>query len=48
MLFAEEGTFQERLDDTAEAFTDSPEVVEIVNFIRADSSRPLTTPKREL
>ena len=48
MLFAEEGTFQERLDDTAEVYAGSPEVMEIVGFIRADSSRPLTTPKREL
>jgi len=47
MLFAEEGTFQERLEDTAEAYCASPEVMEIVDFIRADSSRPLTTPARE-
>jgi UDP-N-acetylglucosamine acyltransferase len=48
MLFAEEGTFQERLDDTAAAFGDTPEVMEIVDFIRADSDRPLTTPQREV
>jgi len=48
MLFAEEGTFQERLDDTAAAFAASPEVMEIVEFIRADSGRPLTTPQREI
>ena len=48
MLFAEEGTFQERLEDTAEVYAGSSEVMEIVGFIRADSSRPLTTPKREL
>jgi len=48
MLFAEEGTFQERLDDTAEAYARSIEVMEIIQFIRADSARPLTTPKREL
>ena len=48
MLFAEEGTFQERLDDTAEAYAGSPEVMEIVDFIRADASRPLTTPQREI
>ena len=39
MLFAEEGTFQERLEDTAAAYAHSPEVMEIVDFIRADSSR---------
>ena len=48
MLFAEEGTFQERLEDTAEVYVGSPEVMEIVNFIRADSNRPLTTPQREV
>ena len=48
MLFAEEGTFQERLEDTAYAYSGSPEVMEIVDFIRADASRPLTTPQREV
>jgi len=48
LLFAEEGTFQERLDDTAAAFAASSEVMEIIDFIRADSNRPLTTPKREV
>lgn len=48
MLFAEEGTFQERLDDTAFAYSSWPEVMEIVDFIRADANRPLTTPRREL
>ncbi|HEY1559461.1 MAG TPA: acyl-ACP--UDP-N-acetylglucosamine O-acyltransferase [Caulobacteraceae bacterium] len=48
MLFAEEGTFQERLEDTADAYAASPEVMEIVEFIRADASRPLTTPQREI
>lgn len=48
MLFAEEGTFQERLEDTAAAYSQSPEVMEIITFIRADASRPLTTPQREV
>jgi len=48
MLFAEEGTFQERLYDTADVYAASPEVMEIVEFIRADSNRPLTTPQREI
>jgi UDP-N-acetylglucosamine acyltransferase len=48
MLFAEEGTFQERLDDTAAAYAASPEVMEIIDFIRADAERPLTTPQREV
>jgi UDP-N-acetylglucosamine acyltransferase len=48
MLFADEGTFQERLDDTAGAFGHSAEVMEIIDFIRADSARPLTMPARGL
>ncbi len=48
MLFAEEGTFQERLEDTAAAYSTSPEVMEIIDFVRADATRPLTTPRREL
>jgi UDP-N-acetylglucosamine acyltransferase len=48
MLFAEEGTFQERLEDTAIAYSGSAGVMEIIDFIRADASRPLTTPQREL
>jgi UDP-N-acetylglucosamine acyltransferase len=48
MLFAEEGTFQERLEDTANAYAGAAEVMEIINFIRADASRPLTMPQREV
>lgn len=48
MLFAEEGTFQERLEDTAEAYAQSPEVMEILTFIRAEAGRPLTMPQREI
>ncbi|MEM8985814.1 MAG: acyl-ACP--UDP-N-acetylglucosamine O-acyltransferase [Pseudomonadota bacterium] len=45
LLFAEEGTFQERLADVAERFKDTGEVMRIVDFIRADTSRPLCTPQ---
>jgi UDP-N-acetylglucosamine acyltransferase len=48
LLFAEEGTFQERLADTIEAYSDSPEVMEIIDFIRADANRPLCLPQREV
>ena len=48
LLFANEGTFQERLADTTEAHGASPEVMEIIDFIRADATRPLTTPQREI
>jgi UDP-N-acetylglucosamine acyltransferase len=45
LLFAEEGTFQERLDDVAELYAHVAEVREIVTFIRADAQRALCMPK---
>ncbi|MFI4976699.1 MAG: acyl-ACP--UDP-N-acetylglucosamine O-acyltransferase [Caulobacterales bacterium] len=47
MLFADTGVFQDRLAQTAAAFAHSPEVTEVVDFIRADANRPLTMPVRE-
>ena len=44
LLFGPEGTFQERLEDVSRVFAGSPEVTEIVDFIRADASRPLCLP----
>jgi UDP-N-acetylglucosamine acyltransferase len=44
LLFADEGTFQERLADVAETYAHSPEVMEIVGFIQADANRPLCLP----
>jgi len=48
LLFADEGTFQERLEDTAETYASSPQVMEIIDFIRSDASRPLCLPEREV
>lgn len=45
LLFAEEGTFQERLEDVAELYAHVEQVREIVAFIRADAQRPLCMPK---
>jgi UDP-N-acetylglucosamine acyltransferase len=45
MLFAQEGTFQERVEDVARVFGGSREVTEIVDFIRAEASRPLCLPR---
>lgn len=45
LMFAEEGTLQERLDDVARVFSNSPEVAELVGFIRADAGRPLCLPR---
>jgi UDP-N-acetylglucosamine acyltransferase len=46
MLFADEGAFQERVDDVARVFGGSAEVMEIVDFIRAEANRPLCLPRR--
>lgn len=47
LLFAEEGTFQERLEDVAALFAGKAEVSAIVDFIRAGGQRPLCMPNRE-
>jgi UDP-N-acetylglucosamine acyltransferase len=44
MLFAEEGTFQERLEDVARDYEDNPEVQEIVAFARTAAERSLCMP----
>jgi UDP-N-acetylglucosamine acyltransferase len=44
LLFGPEGAFQERLEDTARVFASNPDVQEIVDFIRADATRPLCLP----
>jgi UDP-N-acetylglucosamine acyltransferase len=44
LLFADEGTFQERLADAAESYAASPEVMEIISFIQAEANRPLCLP----
>jgi UDP-N-acetylglucosamine acyltransferase len=44
LLFAEEGTMAERLDDVAEMYKDNEAVMEIVRFIRQDSSRSICQP----
>lgn len=45
LLFAPEGTLQERLSDAEDQFRDNQVVMEIVAFIRDESSRSLSTPK---
>ena len=47
LMFAQEGTFQERLADVAELFANNQEVMDIVNFVRAGGNRPLCMPNRE-
>jgi UDP-N-acetylglucosamine acyltransferase len=45
LLFAEEGTLQERLEDVAQLFAHRAEAMEIVDFVRAESARPLCLPR---
>jgi len=45
LLFAQEGTMQERLVDVANMFSDHEQVMEIVAFIQEGSSRALCQPK---
>ena len=47
LLFAQEGTQQERLSDVAEMFADNALVMDIVDFIRANSQRALCQPKHD-
>ena len=47
LLFAQEGTLSERVDDVAEMFKNSDPVMEIVSFIRGDSSRAVIQPEIE-
>ncbi|WOI52753.1 acyl-ACP--UDP-N-acetylglucosamine O-acyltransferase [Parvularcula sp. LCG005] len=46
MLFAEEGTLKERLEDATEIFKDTAEVMTIIDFMRADADRPLCLPAK--
>ena len=45
LLFAEEGTMQERIADVAQMFPDNPLVADIVAFIRGESARSFCQPK---
>ncbi|MCC2111963.1 MAG: acyl-ACP--UDP-N-acetylglucosamine O-acyltransferase [Hyphomicrobiales bacterium] len=45
LLFSNEGTLRERLEDVAEMYAADEKVMTIVEFIRADSARALCTPR---
>ncbi|MEO1264610.1 MAG: acyl-ACP--UDP-N-acetylglucosamine O-acyltransferase [Pseudomonadota bacterium] len=45
LLFADEGTLAERMDDVAEEFSEHPIVQEIVAFMREGGKRSLCTPR---
>lgn len=44
MIFAEEGTMAERLEDVVEDFGDNEPVMEIIEFIKSNSSRRICQP----
>lgn len=46
LLFAEEDSFQERVDRVASLYAHSEEVMRVVAFIRQDTRRPLMAPPR--
>ncbi len=48
LLFAQEGTFQERLQDVEQKFLTNFEVMEIVNFIRGASDRSIILPQQRI
>jgi len=47
LLFAEEGSMAERLVDVSEMYKENEAVMEIVDFIRSDSSRSICQPRTE-
>ncbi len=47
LMFAQEGTLAERLEDVSRRFEGNEPVMEIVDFIRADSSRSICQPSLE-
>ncbi len=47
LLFAWEGTFQERIEDVASQYGDNPDVMEIIDFIRRGSIRSICLPTFE-
>ena len=47
LLFAEEGTLSERIEDVAEMYSDSAAVMDIVAFMRADTTRAICQPTED-
>ena len=45
LLFAQEGTMQERLDDVSEMYKENTPVMNIIEFIRCDSTRAICQPR---
>lgn len=47
LMFAQEGTMAERIEDVLETYSGHEGVMEIIDFIRSDSSRAICQPKAE-
>jgi UDP-N-acetylglucosamine acyltransferase len=47
LMFAEEGSMAERLNDVTDMYADNQAVMDIVEFIRADSTRSICQPRAE-
>lgn len=47
LLFAHEGTMSERVEDVAKMFADNEPAMEIVDFIRSETSRSVCQPKMD-
>ena len=47
VLFSQEGTLQERMEDAAEMFKENSCVKEIIDFIRTNGSRAICQPKND-
>jgi UDP-N-acetylglucosamine acyltransferase len=47
LMFAEEGSMAERLNDVSEMYKDNQAVMDIVEFIRGESSRAICQPRTE-
>ncbi|KAA5801593.1 acyl-ACP--UDP-N-acetylglucosamine O-acyltransferase [Alkalicaulis satelles] len=45
LLYAEEGAFNERIEDAARLFAGAREVMDIIEFIKAPAARPLAIPE---
>lgn len=46
LIFAAEGAFSERIEDASRLFEARPEVMEIINFVKAPAARPLCGPEQ--
>lgn len=47
LLFAQEGTMAERLEDVAQLYASSVPVMQLVDFIRSESARSICLPKQD-